>query len=325
MIGALPCLGSGLAKSGQAPAGMKLRVSVGPYYGVCPFFTGYEAGYFEREGFDIDLNRGPSSVQVIPLIAGGQLDVCFLSDHAAFLNAVARGAKIRIVAGREVMTASCRPVGAIYFRRESFPNGLSDMRPLKGAQISVGGSFGGLAYFALDELLRHDGMGLDDVEVKRMDASASLAAVRSGSVAAMVSTGTDMDGVPAKLQLVKGPVFAAMAPGLEYSWVMFGARLLDGDVQTGARFLRAYLQGGRDFLNGRTPAFLDELAKAEGTDPKVARAACRDTFVRDGSIRIEDLERFVRWAAGRGLCPDTLRAADLVDTRFLTAVNGMSK
>jgi NitT/TauT family transport system substrate-binding protein len=321
-LGALPVLGRALAEQAAAGARMKLRVSVGPYLAMSPFFTAYESGYFAREGFDIELNRGPSSVQVIPVIAGGRLDVCFLSDHAAILNAVARGARIRIVAGREIASAVCRPIAQIYVRRDRFPNGISDLRPLKGAPIGVSGYPANVSAYMFETMLRHDGMSLSDVEVRRTEMAESIPALLSGSVTAILRSATETEGHPAMAQLAKGPTFGSVEPDFEYSWILFGPRLLDGDVQNGARFLRAYLHGARDFLDGKTPAFLDDLARSEGTDPKILRGECRQTFVPDGSIRIADLERFVRWAAVKGLSPTTLRATDLVDARFLAAMNG---
>jgi NitT/TauT family transport system substrate-binding protein len=321
LAAALPCAAGALA--GKAATKTKLRVSVGPYVAMCPFFVGYEAGYFAEAGFDIEVQREPGSVQVIPLIAGGRIDVCFLGDHPSLLNAIARGARIRIVAGRELASATCHPVGAVYVSRKSFPNGIRNLRPLKGARVAVVGSLGAIAHYALDALLAHDGMRPDDVQAERMGAAESVAALRAGGVAALVSRGSDLDALPDSLQLSRGPVFANVQPGFQFSWIVFGRGLLDGDAQTGARFLRAYLRGASDFLKGRTPAFMDELARSQGLDPKVVRAGCRDTFVHDGAIRVPDLQRFVRWAVAKGYCPGTLDAAALIDTRFLAAMNGV--
>jgi hypothetical protein len=235
---------------------------------------------------------------------------------------VARGARLRIVAGREIVSSSCHPVGAIYVRRDQFPNGLADLRPLKGARISTMGSLGGITHYALDALLKHSGMTPDDVQVLRIGPAESAAALLSGGVRAVISRETDLEARPDGLQLVRGPALADIEPGFQYSWIVFGQRLLDGDVRAGGRFLHAYLRGGREFLRGRTPAFLDELARSQGQDPAKVRAGCRDTFDHDGAIHLDHLERFVRWAAAKGFCPKTLEAKSLVDTRFLAAMQG---
>jgi len=321
LMAALPFAGSALARAASAATEkMPLRVCVGPHAAMAPFFTGYEAGYFAEAGFEIDLERQPGSVRAIPLIAGGNLDVCFLSDHAALLNAVARGARIRIVAGRQVTLPGCNSIGAVYVRRQSFPHGIASLRPLKGSKVALIGDLGGIVHYGLEMLLAHDGMRPEDVQVQRMGRAESIAAFASGGVAALIADGTDAGVLPPSLELEQGPVWAQLQPGFEFSWIVFGGRLLDGNVEVGARFLRAYLRGNSEFLNGRTPAFLDELARSQNLDAGKTRAACRDGFVRDGRVSVEDLRRFIQWAAGKGLCPGSLDAAALIDTRFLEAV-----
>jgi len=325
LLAALPFAGHALAGAASAADRTTLRVSVVPFMSMAPFFTAYEAGYFADAGFDVEVDREPASMQAIPLLAGGRLDVSFLSDDSGLLNAVARGARVRIVAGRELASPDCHPIGAVYVRRESFPHGLSSMKPLRGAKIAVGGGIGALSEYALDVLLEHDGMSRDDVQAMRMPRPQAAAALVSGAVAGFVAGGTEVVAFPQAFEFETGPVMARIQPGFQYSWIVFGSRLLEGDVATGARFLSAYLRGANEYRKGRTPAFVDELAKSQGMDPKVLRSFCRESSEPDGAIHLADLERFVRWAIGRGMCPATLQASALVDGRFLAAMNGGSK
>jgi ABC-type nitrate/sulfonate/bicarbonate transport system substrate-binding protein len=199
------------------------------------------------------------------------------------------------------------------------------MKPLRGAKIAVGGGIGALSEYALDVLLEHDGMSRDDVQAMRMPRPQAAAALVSGAVAGFVAGGTEVVAFPQAFEFETGPVMARIQPGFQYSWIVFGSRLLEGDVATGARFLSAYLRGANEYRKGRTPAFVDELAKSQGMDPKVLRSFCRESSEPDGAIHLADLERFVRWAIGRGMCPATLQASALVDGRFLAAMNGGSK
>lgn len=325
LLAAVPFAGHALAGAAFAADRTTLRVSVVPFMSMAPFFTAYEAGYFAEAGFDVEVDREPNSMQTVPLLAGGRLDVSFISDDAGLLNAVARGARVRIVAGRELASADCHPIGAVYVRRESFPHGLSSMKPLRGAKIAFSDGIGALPEYALDVLLEHDGMSRDDVQAMRMPRPQAAAALVSGAVAGFVAGGTEVVAFPQAFEFETGPVMARIQPGFQYSWIIFGSRLLDGDVAIGARFLRAYLRGANEYRKGRTPAFVDELAKSQGMDPKVLRSFCRESAEPDGAIRLADLERFVRWAIGRGMCPATLKASALVDGRFLAAMNGGSQ
>jgi len=309
------------SRSTSAPGRTQVRVAVGPYLTMSPFYVGYEFGYFTDAGFDVELKTGIGSVQLIPLAAGGEVDVCFLSQSPPFLNAVAKGARIKIVAGRDKAMSTCRGTGTVYVRQREFPNGISDLRLLRGKKVALTGTLGGHTHFVLDVLLEHFGMRPDDVQVLEMRQKAEcIAALRSGAVDALVSDSTDLRPLQATLQLTTGPELADVLPGYEYSYIMFGRRLLDADVRTGANFLAAYLRGAREYLNGKTPAFMDEFARSSGLDPKVVRAECRDRFVHDGSIKVEDLRYYIRWAAAKGYCPAGLDPAACIDMRFLAAM-----
>jgi ABC-type nitrate/sulfonate/bicarbonate transport system substrate-binding protein len=291
---------------------------------MSPFYTAWESGYFTAAGFDVKLTRELPNLESIPLLAAGRLDVGFPGLSAALLNAVARGAAIRIVAGREISSPACNMHDKIYVRRGDFPHGIADLRPLRHRTIAFR-SGSSLAPFSLDKLLEHAGMNRTDIEVHPMGTSEAVAALRAKGVDAILSSSADGDlslRLDA-LQLAPGPSLADVLPGFQYSFIVFGKRLLEGDVHAGARFLRAYLRGAREFLAGKTPRFMDEYAKSNSLDPKIIRGGCRDSFDHDGRTHLTDLQMYADWAASRGYIEHPIDAGSLVDTRFLDAMEGM--
>ncbi len=68
-----------LSCSRQQPLAKRipLRVALSPHLTMSPFYTGYEAGYFNEAGFDMELSKELPNVQSIPLLASGKLDVGF--------------------------------------------------------------------------------------------------------------------------------------------------------------------------------------------------------------------------------------------------------
>jgi NitT/TauT family transport system substrate-binding protein len=297
----------------------KLRVALSPLLTMSPFYTGYEAGYFRDAGFDLQLTSELPGVQSISLLSAGKVEVSFGGLSTGLMNAVGRGARIRIVAGREISSPACNLHGRIYVRTKDFPNGIQDMRPLRQRKIAV--SSGTVTtLFSLDKLLEKSGMSRADVQVLPMQPSERLAALRAGGVSAFLSSATDLNPMLRDLQIAPGPSIADVLPNYQYSFILFGARLLSGDVRTGAAFLRAYFRGARDYLAGKTPAFMDEFAKSNGLDPKLVRAGCRDSFEHDGRIHLNDMQLVLDWAASQGYIPHPMSAQSLVDTRFLDAL-----
>jgi NitT/TauT family transport system substrate-binding protein len=301
-----------------------LRVATSPYLISSPFYVSYEAGYFKDAGFDVELMKEMPSLQSIPLLAAGKQDVGFVGMSAGLLNAVARGARVRIVAAREIASPSCKQTGVVYVRTSEFPNGIRDMRQLRRHRISVTPSTTATVMFGLDKLLEHAGMSRSDVEIKAMNFNEEVAALRGGSVDAMVVSSIDMTPMLQALQIAPGPGLADVLPGFQCAFIVFGARLLDGDVRSGALFLRAYLRGLWEFQAGKTPAFMDEYARSRGLDQKLVRAGCRDAYEHDGRIHLNDIQAFMDWAASHDSIPHPMSAQSVVDTRFLDALPGLT-
>ena len=290
---------------------------------MSPFYAAYEAGYFRHAGLDVELSTELPGIQSIPLLASGNLDVGFPGLTTGLMNAVARGARVRIVAGREISSSSCNLHGRLYGALSTFPNGIQSMRQLRGRRIAVSSSTT-IGLFCVDKMLEHEGMNRADVVLRRMGSSERLAALKAGGVDAFLSTSADLDPMLRALHLAPGPSLADVLPGFQYSFIAFGSRLLDGDVRTGASFLRAYFRGARDYLAGKSPAFMDRFAKSNGLDPALVRAGCRDSFEHEGRIHFNDLQIAIDWAVSQGYVSRPMNAQSLVDTRFLDAMQRMS-
>jgi len=295
-----------------------LHVAPSPYLASSPFYVGVEAGYFRDAGLDLDLMKELPSLQSIPLLATGRQDVGFVPLSSGLLNAIARGAQVRIVAAREIVSPSCGLSCKIYVRSAEFPNGASDVRQLRHRTISVV-STTGVWMFAVDKLLERAGMTRSEIEIRVVSANQRVAALRTGSVDAIVVSSIDMTPMMRAWQIAPGPSVADVLPGFQTTFIVFGSRLLNGDVQSGALFLRAWLRGLGDFLAGKTPAFEDDYARSNDLDPALIRTGCRDSYQRDGSIRLQDLEQFIAWGVARGDIQNSMSAQSVIDTRFLDA------
>ena len=303
---------------------MRLTISVSNHFSMCPFYLALESGYFTGAGFDIEVVRDTQTAQSLPLLAAGKLDVGFIAFGPSVANAVIRGARVRLVAGRELISQSCGSAGTIFLSRKAFPKGVRTMRELRGCRIGFAGSVPGTGQL-LGTLLENEGMGPKDIALIRMREPECVAALRTGGLDAYMSSEAGFTPEMRHLDLVRGPSVADLLSNFQYSFIAFGSRLLDGPVETGARFLRAYFRGAAEFLGGRTPRFLDDFARSADLDPQLLRQTCRATFERDGSIHLEDLRRNMRWMTAQGLCPANLDPGMFIDTRFLEAARSLGQ
>jgi ABC-type nitrate/sulfonate/bicarbonate transport system substrate-binding protein len=299
----------------SGPAG-ELRVSSFPRIAMSGLYLAQELGYFKEEGLEVRIQEITNGAHSLALLVGDQLDVRFSSLNSGFIHSVARGADVRVVAGREIASRSCGTAGTIYGNADVFPQGLRDLSQLRGKRVSIAYETS-LNEFYLDTLLATAGMSSDDVELIILGKSEAAAALVAGKIDALVSSHFEK-GADVRLdKVVKGIGLSDLFPDYQYSFIFFGPSLVRSDGDRGARFLAAYLRGAKAFLNGQTPQYLYRLARAARMDPDIVAGECRDTFVQDGRIDLESIEMFVDWAVGKGYCEEHVSAEWLVDERFI--------
>jgi ABC-type nitrate/sulfonate/bicarbonate transport system substrate-binding protein len=295
-----------------------LRVATSPYVLNSGFYVAQELGHFRNAGIEIEDSLPGTSSDAIPLLAAGEIDVALFALSPALLNAIAAGARIRIVAARGVITPDCSTSPALYWRRDEFPSGVEGLRQLRGKRLAVGrlttpSDFE--FHMVLDEL----GMNMDEFEVLRLPSAEGMAALRSGQVDGMFGFGyIDRDLTEIAPELMVGLQLSDLFPTFQFSHVIFGERLLRSEVSLGSDFLEAYLEGVRDFRDGATPGFLE--ASALDFDEESPRQVCRTGISTDGALDSSDLTTYVRWAVRLGYVEKQVSASDLIDTRFLDLI-----
>ncbi len=296
----------------------RLRVGLIPRFTLAPLYLADELGFFREAGLEVEFRQVQGTVQMLPPLVGGGLEVSFNMASAGLVNAVLKGARLRIVASREVAVPGCGTGGAIFAHRRAFPQGLRDLRQLKGKRVAIGEPAGLTAFF-LDQILGSAGMSTHDVEVVAMRRQEAAAALIGGKLDAISAADFDKDLDLVSADVIRSVTLADVLPNCQYSFVLFGPALLDGDPEIGTRFLEAYLRGVREFRSGTTPRALESLALASHTSPAQARAACRDFVTADGRVDLSSIQRFVDWAAKRGFTPQAVDASQLIETRFIEA------
>jgi NitT/TauT family transport system substrate-binding protein len=289
-----------------------IRVATLPRFILAPLYVADELGFFREAGLQLDVQPLTETTQMIPLLAAGQIDVTFAGATPAIFNAVAQGARIRIVAARDAAVPGC--THEAHGSRRSFPDGFTEAAQLKGKRVAVTAPTA-LTAFLLDVLLESAGLDTRDVSLVSMRLSDSAPALVAGQLDAVI----DLDMGFSSPNVVPGPSVASLIPGFQYSYVQFGRALLDGDVRPGAAFLRAYFRGVRAFREGTVPQAMDQLARGSGMDPAGARAACRDRLLETGTVDPASVQRMIDWAARKRFIPSPVDPSLVIDRRFLEA------
>jgi len=316
---ALALFGAGSPRPAVAAQPDRLSVAMNPYLSFAPFIIAQAEGSFAKHGIDVELvDLRRSSLWLAPLIRG-DLDVGAGPVTPGLFNAIARGAGVRIVAGKEYFDpdADCAFQGIVVSRALASSGDPHEPPMLLGRRLSMDRDT--IYGYWLDRLMESAGYKADAVETVAYPAAAELEATISGQLDAFSA------GEPwLQRALVSGEVVLAHAvkdtlPRFQPGVIVFGPSLLEGDPDLGRRFLLGYLEGVQKYREGKTPRNLELVSDYMGVDKEILARACWPTFAPDGQLNAAPLADFQSWMKERGLVDEELDTERFWNGRFLPA------
>lgn len=283
-----------------------------------PLALARDEGYFRAQGLDVELVEIPGLGDATPALARGELDVGAGLVRIADLNAIARGAAIRIVADKGHSEAGACPSSALVASREFLggPDPASPAR-LKGAKVSAPPL--SLAEFALDTFLSGRGLKLSDVDAARLQQSVAAEALARGALDLAVLTEPDLSRTVGSGRAALWKPVEEILPGAQMAVLLYGPGLLEKNREAGTRFMAAYLQGVRQYNRGKTDRNVELLAAATGLDAALLKRSCWQAIRGDGRVNVESVLAFQRWAVKRGALDAVVPAERFWDPSFVEA------
>ena len=292
----------------------KLRVTYLRHLSWGPLMIAQAEGFFKQEGLDVELVPSLNSEEQLAALVTGRIDVHPGPPHTGLLSAIARGAKLRVVAGQGELAADGCTYFGIVLRRDFDPA----RTPIKRMRMSQSG----LTRFVVSRMLAPHHIDVKSIEGVRLPEAVMVSSLERGAIDGLAVT------EPTLTRLSKvGRVWIRgeqAAPGLQWGLVTFGERLLTRDRALGVRFLRAYGRGVDQYLEGKTPRNVAIIADGTGEPEDVVREACWLTFRAGSPVNWESLMQFQRWANTEGLMEHTLTREQLWDSTFITASSARS-
>jgi len=163
------------------PEPITLKVLVQPYLSYAPFFIAQEEGFFAEQALQVEFVQMSEAVEAVPALTQGTLDVAAGLIWPSHLNAIARGAHIRIVADKGYIGPRDCSYTTIMVRPALIENGeLASPAQLRDRQgVLNSASFTG---YYLDTLLNTAGLTLDDIEIADVPVPARPEALGKGLV-----------------------------------------------------------------------------------------------------------------------------------------------
>jgi len=101
-------------------------------------------------------------------------------------------------------------------------------------------------------------------------------------------------------------------------WLYYGPEILDKDPELGKRFMVAYLQGVRQYNEGKTTRNLAIISRYTGLDPELLNQSCWYPIAEDGIVSEEPIREYITWMYANRKIPQTMDENRLLDMSYVT-------
>jgi NitT/TauT family transport system substrate-binding protein len=304
-----------IAKSSQ-PESVKLKVLWLSYLSLAPFFIAEEEGYFTEQGIEIEFVEIKDFEAAFPALVQGELDIVTGTIRTGVLNAIARGAAIKIVADKSYID----PMGCTCFSLLARSNlaetgKLDNSAQLKGRRIVFEPQ--GVSGYYLEKLLTPVGLTLKDVEATYLPPQVRAEALQKELVDLVLSSEPWITlTLQAGYSVIWNPA-QKVIPNFQVGIILFGPTLLEGNPDAGRRFMIAYLKAVRQYNEGKTERNLEILGRYTKLDLNLLKELCWPSFRADGRINLDSLLDFQAWALEKGYINTPVTKEQLWDSRFI--------
>ena len=150
-----------------------------PIISFGPLYFAKEEGYFEQQGIHLVLEKFSSTSTALPLLLNGDIAVTGGQLSPGMVNAIAKGAHIRMVADKgTIFQGSCNS-SAFLVRKDLVERGIiKTVADLKGKKIAIGID----QSYGLFRIREKGNLTIDDFELHDMPREAIPMAFETGSI-----------------------------------------------------------------------------------------------------------------------------------------------
>jgi len=299
----------------QRPSATTIKVRTMPYLTFSVFQLAQHEGLFAQQGLTAEFIDMDSSAPAIPALARGDLDVLPAVMSPALFNAIVRGAEIRMVAAASELTqGSCTTTAIVANHSIAASGRLASAAGWRNLRIA--GSRAPFSGFLLDKVLKP--MGVNEDQLMHVDVPDQIEAdtIRTGRADLGIMSEPWLTRALAANDVTLWRSMQDVAPGFQYTVVLYGPTLLKTHRDVGQRFMSAYLEAIRRFDQGKTPRNLELVASATGLDHNLLSRACWPTVRANAAVNTAGALEFQSWAGDRGLVDRQLPLTSFYDPSF---------
>ena len=263
-------LGSGIVHAQPVRVGV---IGIVPDAGI---YIAAEKGYFREAGVDVKLEPFTSSVKMLPVLSGGDLEIATGGIAASLFNGIARGLPLIAVAdkGSNIVGASTNAV--LLAKAASDRGEVRGVKDLRGKAIAIVGGPGALSEYQWGRVLEREGLTLKDVDPKYMSFPDMVTALGTGAIAAGMSSEPNITLAVKKGIAIKLIDWADVQPGHQAAAIFYNLDFARSRPEAARGFMIAYVRGIR--------AYLDAVREGGEKKAELVRILIKHTNLKDPKI-----------------------------------------
>jgi ABC-type nitrate/sulfonate/bicarbonate transport system substrate-binding protein len=251
-----------------------------------PNYAASEKGFFAQEGIQGDVVLIGSTDTLVQALIAGQINVAIV-DPSAAINAVERGAALKIIGGT-VPIAAYTLVGCPKYKT---------IKELKGTTIGVVSLVSGSTIF-LREMLKKEGLELnrDYSIIQGGPTTQRLASLKGCNTSATMVLGGDLPRAR-ELGFVEIARLHDYIPNLQFHSFIVDSRWAEANNQLTVRYLKAMVRA-MQWAHGHKEEAAALVTKRTGIPLHYTRATVEEylsqgIISRDGSVNREGFQRLI--------------------------------
>lgn len=305
-----------------APALTTVKLAYTPTTAFGPVYIAQDEGFFAQQGIHVEFEKVTGSSAAFPLLINGDVDILSGPVTSGMVNAIAKGSHVRLVADKGSVVSGACPSNALMVRRSLFENGMvRNISDLRGRKI-MGLTGSTDQSYTFVRALAQGNMTQDDVEMVKMDYPSAVVAFKNGAIDAAVLT------EPYITQTISGGSAVVLMPGQDFIPgyalpLVYGPSILDKNPDIGRKFMVAYLQGVKQYNQGKTERNLAILGKYTGLDRELLNQTCWYPVAEDGNFSRQGIRDSMDWMYANKGITQVLSDDQLYDMSYTAYANGV--
>jgi len=251
-----------------------------------PNYAATDKGFFTQEGIHGDVVLIGSTDTLIQALIAGQVNVAIV-DPSAAINAVERGAALKIIGGTVPIAAYTLVTCAKY----------KSIKELKGTIIGVVSLVSGSTIF-LREMLKAEGLELnrDYTSIQNGPTGQRLASLKTCSTSATMLLGGDLPR-SRELGFLEVARLSDYIPNLQFHSLIVDSRWAEANSQLTVRYLKAMVRA-MQWAHANRDQAAELVSKRTGIPLKYTRSTVDEylsqgIISRDGSVNREGFQRLI--------------------------------